>query len=376
MKPRKTPSKEISRRKFVKTTAAAAVGTTALATGCKQAVSVPNIISNKTFEWRMVLFWGKGSKVLGEGAQNLATWIETMSQGRLRIKVYGANERVPAGGVFEAVGQGDAELGHCASYYWAGDVKAAQFFAAVPFGMNAQQMNAWIYHGGGQALWDEVYEPFGVMGVPAGNTGVQMGGWFNREINAISDFKGLKMRMPGIGGAVLNRAGAEVVNKPPGELYSSLETGLIDATEWVGPYHDYLMGFHEVAKYYYYPGWHEPGTVLELIINRKAFEALPADLQEIIRTAAFRANLSVLSELEAKNNDHLKILVDQHKVDLRRFPDEVLKQLKVYSRETIDDLCSGDPQSRKVYDAFSAFQKTVNAWGAASERVMHELDDI
>ena len=200
--------------------------------------------------------------------------------------MYGAGELVPAFEVFDAVSRGTAEMGHGAAYYWKGKSEAAQFFAAVPFGMNAQEMNAWFYYGGGLELWREIYAPFGLMPAPAGNTGVQMGGWFNKEINRLDDLKGLKMRIPGLGGEVLRRAGGTPVNLPGGEIFTALQTGAIDATEWVGPYNDLAFGLHKAAKYYYYPGWHEPGTTLEAIVNKQAFDALPKDLQSIVRMPA------------------------------------------------------------------------------------------
>ncbi len=208
-----------------------------------------------------------------------------MCGGRIQVKVYGAKELVPAFEVFDAVSRGTAEMGHGAAYYWKGKNEAAQFFSTVPFGLTAQEMNGWIYHGGGQALWEELYDQFGLVPAPAGNTGVQMGGWFNKEINCLADLKGLKMRIPGLGGEVLRRAGGTPVNLPGGELFTSLQSGTIDATEWVGPYNDLAFGLYKAAKYYYYPGFHEPGTFLEAMINQKALESLPEDLQAIVMNA-------------------------------------------------------------------------------------------
>ncbi len=333
----------------------------------------PAIHARKRFRARMVTTWPPNFPVIGEGANLLARWIEEMSGGRLRIRVYGGGELVPPLEAFDAVSQGLVEMGHGASYYWAGKVPAAQFFAAVPFGMNAQQMNAWIYRGGGLELWEEVYRPFNLIPMPAGNTGVQMGGWFNKEIRSVSDLKGLKMRIPGLGGKVISKAGGAAILSPGGEIYTNLERGVIDATEWVGPYHDYLMGFYKIAKYYYYPGWHEPGTVLELFINRNFYQSLPKDLQEIIRTAAYRANLWMLSEFESKNNTYLKKLVDEHNVKLKRFPEDVLKTFKRYTKEVIEELVSRDPLSRKVYLSFQGFKKDVSQWARISEMAYYSL---
>ena len=291
-----------------------------------------------------------------------------MSGGRIEVKVYGAGELVPAFEIFDAVSRGTAEMGHGASYYWKGKSEAAQFFAAVPYGFTAQEMNGWLYHGGGMQLWAEVYKPFGLIPTAAANTGVQMGGWFNKEINTVADLKGLKMRIPGLGGEVLKRAGGTPVNLPGGEIFTSLQSGAIDATEWVGPYNDLAFGFYKAAKYYYYPGWHEPGTTLECFINEKAFNALPKDLQSIVINACKVANLDVLSEYMATNNDALQTLIKKHKVQLRPFPDEVLKKLRGLSDEVVAEIASKDPMSRKVYESFRKFRDDVVPWSNVSER--------
>jgi len=366
------------RRDFLKKSAmatlAAAAGGSSLLTGCAKKESsgdAPGVQLGKKYEWKMVTTWPPTLPIMQDGAKLLAQWVEEISAGRMKIQVYGGGELVPSLEAFDAVSQGVAEIGHGSAYYWAGKSQAAQFFAAVPFGMNAQQMNAWIYSGGGQALWDEIYAPFNLISMPAGNTGFQMGGWFNREINSIKDFQGLKMRIPGLGGKVLAKAGGAAVLSAGGEIYTNLERGVIDATEWIGPYHDYKMGFYKVAKYYYYPGWHEPGTMLELFINKGAFERLPKDLQAIIRTAAYRVNLWMLSEFESKNHEYLQKLVSEHQVKLRQFPEEVLQTLKKYSQEVISEIVAADAKSKKVYDSFSQFKKTMNGWAALSEKIYY-----
>lgn len=355
----------MDRREFIKK---------ALIGGALAGVSIaPNIHAAKTYSWRMVTAWQPHFPVLGEGAEMFARLIDEMSEGRLKIRVYGAGELVPALEAFDAVSQGIVEIGHAASYYWAGKSPAVQFFTSIPFGMNAQQMNAWLYASDGLKLWEEVYAPFNLIPMPAGNTGVQMGGWFNKEINSIKDIKGLKMRIPGLGGKVISRAGGTAVLSAGGEIYTNLERGVIDAAEWVGPYHDYLMGFHRIAKFYYYPGWQEPGSVLEIFINKKSFESLPKDLQAIIRTAAYRTNLWMLSEFESKNNIYLKKLVNEHKVKLRRFPDDVLKEFKRYSEEVIQDMISKDALSKKVYESFNRFKKDISDWAKVSEVAYYSL---
>ena len=328
----------------------------------------PNIITNRKYKWKMVTTWPPKFPVLGEKAELFARLIEKMSGGRIEIKVYGAGEFVPALEVFDAVSRGSAEIGCGCSYYWVGKSKAAQYFASIPFGMNAQQSEAWITRGGGMELWKEVYEPFNLVPFIAGNTGVQMGGWFNREINSIKDFNGLKMRMPGIAGKVIEKAGGAAVLIAAGEIYTSLERGVIDATEWIGPYHDYKMGFHKIAKYYYYPGWHEPGTNLEFMLNKKLYDSLPEDLQAIIEAAANQAHNWVLSEFESKNGDYLKKILDESDVQLKAFSTETLSQLRNYTREVIDAEISRDAQARKVYESYSKFAKMAGAWSELTEK--------
>jgi TRAP-type mannitol/chloroaromatic compound transport system substrate-binding protein len=367
----KVSVKKIKRRDFLKK----GVATTAMA-GAALSFGAPAVHAKKMHRWRMVTTWPPHFPVMGEGADMMAKWIEEMSEGRLKIQVSGGGELVPSLQAFDAVSQGIVEMGHGASYYWAGKAPATQFFAAVPFGMNAQQMNAWIYAGGGLKLWEDVYAPFNLIPMPAGNTGVQMGGWFNKEINSIKDIKGLKMRIPGLGGKVIAKAGGSAILSAGGEIYTNLERGVIDATEWVGPYHDYLMGFYKIAKFYYYPGWHEPGTVLETFINKKAFEGLPKDLQMVVRNAAYRANLSMLSEFESKNNTYLQKLTKKHNVMLKKFPDDVLKTFKKYTEEVLSEVSSRDKMSKKVYESFRKFQKNVSDWAEISEVAYHSIKGI
>jgi len=332
-------------------------------------VAAPAIVSaSPKYRWKMVTTWPKNFPGLGTGANYLAQLITDMSDGRIEVKVYGAGELVPAFEAFDAVSRGTAEMGHGASYYWKGKSEAAQFFSAVPFGLTAQEMNAWLYHGGGMALWQKLYAKFNLVPTAACNTGVQMGGWFNREINSLDDLKGLKMRIPGLGGEVIKRLGATPVSLPGGEIFTSLKSGAIDATEFVGPYNDLAFGLYRAAKYYYYPGWHEPGTTLECFINRDAFEALPADLQLIVTTASKAANLDVLSEFTARNQEALEQLVNRHQVQLRAFPNEVLQRLREVSDEVVAEVAEADADSREVFASFTAFRQRVMVWHNISER--------
>ena len=327
--------------------------------------------AQQSFQWKLVTTWPKNFPGLGTAPENFAKNVERMSNGRLKIKVFGAGQLVPAFEVFDAVSQGTAQIGHGASYYWKGKVPASVFYTAVPFGLNAQEMNALLQYGGGLELWRELYAPFNLIPFAGGNTGVQMAGWFNREINSIADLKGLKMRIPGLGGEVFTRAGGTSINLPGGELYTSMQTGVIDATEWVGPYNDLAFGFHQVAKYYYYPGWQEPGPTLELIINKAAYESLPADLQAIVEVAAAAANQDMLNEYTARNNAALIELVEKHGVQVKKLPDDVLAEFKRLSAEVVEELASEDPLSRRIAESMKAFAIQAKAYHGISEEAYY-----
>ena len=363
----------MKRRQFIKGLGAGSLLSGGLLAGASSSALAK---TKAQYKWKMVTTWPKNFPGLGTGANTLARVIGEMSGGRLQVKVYGAKELVPAFEAFDAVSRGTAEMGHGAAYYWKGKSEAAQFFAAVPYGLTAQEMNGWFYHGGGLELWQEVYASFGLIPAPAGNTGVQMGGWFNKEINSVDDLKGLKMRIPGLGGEVLKRAGGTPVNLPGGEIFTSLKSGAIDATEWVGPYNDLAFGLYNAAKYYYYPGWHEPGTTLEAFINQEAFDTLPKDLQFIVLNACRIANQDMLAEYTARNNAALQTLVTKHKVDLRRFPDDVLKKIKRLADEVVAEVAAKDAMSKKVYESFSKFRKQAIAWQNVSERAYLNARDI
>jgi TRAP-type mannitol/chloroaromatic compound transport system substrate-binding protein len=322
---------------------------------------------SETFRWNMVTSWPPKLPGLGVGAENIARRIERASAGRLKIKVYAGGELVPALEVFDAVRTGTAQMGHDASYYHRGKVPAAQYFTAIPFGLNANEMNAWLYYGGGMQLWNELYEPFGLVPFAAGQTGVQMAGWYNKEINSVADLAGLKIRIPGLGGEVMQRAGATQVTVPASEIFTSLQSGAIDAAEWVGPYNDLSLGLHKAARYYYYPGWHEPGPLIECIVNKAAWEQLPEDLREIVSTTCQAINLDTQAEYNYGNAQALHELLKNPKVELREFPEDVLRLLRKHAYEVIDELSARNPAAKKLQESVMAFMAKSSRNQAVSE---------
>ncbi len=311
----------------------------------------------ETFEWNLVTSWPPRLPGLGVGAEHIAERIGKASDGRLKIKVYAGGELVPALEVFDAVSRGTAQMGHDASYYHRGKVPAAQYFTSIPFGMNGNEMNAWLYYGGGWDLWKEYYAPFDLVPFPGGLTGVQMGGWFNKEINSVEDLAGLKMRIPGLGGEVMQRAGVTQITLPASEIFTSLQTGAIDAAEWVGPYNDVSLGLHKAARYYYYPGWQEPGPMIELIINKDAWASLPADLQAIVEITCQSVVLDMQSEYNYGNAMALQQLKADPNVEIRPFPDDVMELLQKISREAVDELSAEDEWSARIQKSFFDFMK-------------------
>jgi TRAP-type mannitol/chloroaromatic compound transport system substrate-binding protein len=358
----------MDRRKFVKTAGIAglagsagllaACGGNNQAAACKEGAAT----STETFEWKMVTTWPRDFPALGTGANRLAEKIGELSNGRLKVKVYGGNELVPSFEVFDAVQRGTAEMGHGASYYWKGKIPSTQIFAGIPFGLTGNELNGWYYYGGGLEIYQEAYRPFGVVPFPVGNSGTQMAGWFNKEINSVDDLQGLKMRIPGIGGEVINRAGATTVAIPGSEIFTSLQNGTIDAAEWIGPFNDLAFGLFRAAKYYYYPGWQEPGTGLEGIVNIEAYSALPPDLQAIVETACKAATTDMYAEFEAMNGDALNKLVHEHNVELRPLPEDVLAELKQISEQVLEELAAEDEMSGRAYESLKAYTAKIRGW--------------
>jgi TRAP-type mannitol/chloroaromatic compound transport system substrate-binding protein len=365
----------MDRRKFVG--AAGLAGAAGLLSACGKQPGSQSACEGQstgdTFEWKMVTSWPRDFPGLGTAANYLAESITALSNGRLKVKVYGGNELVPAFEVFDAVQRGTAEMGHSAAYYWKGKAPAAQFFAGVPFGMSAQELHGWIYHGGGLELWQEVYRPHGLVPFLAGNSGPQMGGWFNKEINSISDLQGLKMRIPGFGGEVLKKAGGTPTSIPGAELFTALQTGTIDATEWVGPYNDLAFGLFRAAKYYYYPGWQETGSGIECMVNQQAWDSLPADLQAIVRIACQATVTDMLSEFTYNNGIALKKLLDDHAVQLRRFPGEVLDHLSRVTDELVQEMADKSELAGRIYQSYKDYMDIVKPWTAISDQTLLNL---
>lgn len=344
--------------------------------GCQKESNDDIASSNttKNYKWKLVTAWPKNFPGLGVAPERFADLVNEMSDGRLQIKVYSAGEIVSAMEVFDAVSGNSpaAEMGHAAAYYWKGKIAASPLFTSVPFGMNAQEMNGWLHHGGGMDLWHEIYEPFNLIPMAAGNTGIQMGGWFNKEISTINDFKGLKMRIPGLGGEVFSRAGGTAVNMPGGEIFTSLQTGVIDAAEWVSPYNDLAFGFQNIAKYYYYPGWQEPGPTIELIINKTAYNNLPNDLQTIIEVAARSINQDMLDEYTSMNQKALKQLQDNG-VEIRPYPKSVLEELRRISDMILKENVEKDPTFKKVYESYVSYKESAEEYHKISEQAYYEI---
>jgi TRAP-type mannitol/chloroaromatic compound transport system substrate-binding protein len=347
------------RRTFIRR---AGIGTSAFGA----TVAAPAVVAEPRLRWRMVTTWPRGLAGLGTGASLLAELITSGSGGRLEVEVFGAGEVVPAFEALDAVARGDVEMGHGAPYYWKGRAAATQFIAGVPFGLTAQELNGWLQFGGGQALADEVYAQLGCKFFPSGNTGVQMGGWFGREMGSLQDYKGLRMRIPGLGGAVVEAAGGTAVDLPGGEIVAAFREGMVDAAEWIGPYNDLALGLHESAKLYYYPGWHEPATVLDNFINLAAWDGLAHDLKAVVRAANTAVNQLVLSEFEARNSDALATLVREHDVQVRRFSDDVLNSLGKLAGEIMGDVAAKDPASRRIMESVLAYRRQAVRWSRLS----------
>jgi TRAP-type mannitol/chloroaromatic compound transport system substrate-binding protein len=343
------------------------------AAGAATLADAPNVIAQPKIRWRMPTSWPPALDVLDGNARRFAKMVEEMSGGRLTIEVLAAGELIPAFGVFDAVQAGTLESYNSASYYWGGKEPAVEWFTTIPFGMSPGMQLGWYYHGGGLQLWEEVYAPFNLVPRPSASTGPQMGGWFKRRINSMADLRGLKIRLPGLGGKLYGRAGASVVLLPAGEIFPALERGVIDAAEWVGPHDDMKLGLHRAARFYYYPGWHEPGTTGEYVFNKKAYEALPVDLRRILDYAAATIHTLMWQEYETKNGIALEVLRTQFKdrVELVAFPKEVLDGLRKLTTEAVEEEARKSPMARKVHDSYMKYYRQVSPWAELADGAYH-----
>lgn len=352
----------MKRRDFIKKSAVG-LGAVAGAT----TIAAP-AIAQQRIEISMVTTWPRDFPGLGTGAQRFAARLEAMSGGRFKVNYFAAGERVKAFDSFDEVASGNAQMYHAADYYWKGKHPGWAYFTAVPFGLTYTEMNAWIRFGGGQELWDELAGEFGLKGVMCGNTGVQMGGWFRKEIKTAADLKGLKMRIPGLGGDVMAKLGASPVSIPGGQIYENLVSGAIDATEWVGPWNDAFMKFYEAAKYYYYPGMHEPGSMLGVGMNRKWWDGLSKSDQLMIEAAAAMENDVMMSEYNAKNGEFLAKLVKEQGVKLREFSDEIYDSFGEAADAVFQTVREHSPLAKRIHESFEKARADVGAWAKISDQ--------
>lgn len=363
----------MKRREFLGLATKGAVGAAALGVaGCAVPVGqVQQAVSENpslpTIEWQMATSWPVSLDTIFGGAKAFANRVSAITGGKFTIVPRAAGELAPATQVLDVVTEGAVPCGHTASYYYIGKSNAIAFGTTVPFGLTASQQNAWLYHGGGLDLLQSIYaERFNVIQFPAGNTGTQMGGWFRKEIETIADLQGLKMRIPGLGGQVMNRLGVTVQVLPAGEIFQALQTGAIDAAEWVCPYDDEILGLNDAAQFYYAPAWWEPGSTLELEINLDEWNKLPAEYQEAIKAATAEANVSMLADYDMRNGSALQRLVEGG-TQLRRYSDEILKAAQEATFAIYDELSQQDADFKSIYEPWLQFRNQVYSWHQFNE---------
>ena len=327
-------------------------------------------LAQERIEWNMVMPWPKGAPGVGVNAERFAQRVTEMSGGRLVIKTFAAGELVPPFESFDAVQNGTADLLHGTPYYWVGKSKAFNYFTTIPFGLNAVELPAWLTYGGGQELWEEAYADFGLQPFYAGSSGVQAGGWFKSEVNTWDDLQGLKIRMAGLGGEVMRRAGSVVVLLPPGEILPAMQSGAIDAAEWIGPWNDIAFGLQKVVKYYYVPAFHEPGPGLEVSVNKAKFEALPGDLQAIVRVAAAATAQETTTDFTYHNIQAFGPLLADYDVELRSFSDEIIERLGGITMEVIAEIGATDALTQKIHASFMDFAAKAATYQGAFEETM------
>jgi TRAP-type mannitol/chloroaromatic compound transport system substrate-binding protein len=342
------------------------------AAGLAAAVGLPAIARSETRRWRMVTSWPKRLPGPGLSAERIAARIGALSGGRLEITVSAAGEIVPAFEVLDAVGSGVAEMGHTAAFYWQGKEAAAAFFTTVPFGLTPSEHIAWIDAGGGQALWDELYAPFGVKPFMGGNTGVSMGGWFRREIKSRDDVRGLKVRSLGLGGEVYRRLGAIPQTTSSGEILVALQSGVIDGAEFVGPGSDIALGLYRFAPFYYGPGFNKPNGTGECIVSLKAWESLDDEMKAIVKTACAAEAAFALAEMERLNIEALAILTTRDNAQLRTFPSDLVAAARTTANDVLGELAAKSDKARKVHDSYMAFRDKISAWSHISIQAVLE----
>jgi len=351
----------MDRRKFLKTTSVAAAGVAAAQ------LASPAIAQGKK-ELRMVTSWPKNFPGLGTAARRFGERVEAMSEGKYKVKLYGGGELVSPIKCLDAVQEGTADLYHSAEYYYRGKNEGFGFFTAVPMGFTATEMDGWLLHGGGQELWDKLGADFNVKGLPCSNTGMQMGGWFRKPIKSIEDIKGLKMRIPGLGGKVFDALGGSAQLLGGKDIMPALQAGTIDATEWVGPWNDLAFGFYKVLKHYHYPGFHEPGTTLSLGVSKKLWDGMNKTDQAIFTSAALAENNYGHAEFTANNTAALNTLVNKHGVQLHDMPDDVYKAIGEATKDVVADAGNSSPIAKEIYNSYMAFRKKAIEWSSYSDQ--------
>jgi TRAP-type mannitol/chloroaromatic compound transport system substrate-binding protein len=370
----------MERRQFLSLAAKGAFGAAALAAcstgdddldGALQADDLP------TLNWEMATSWPTNLDTIFGGAQTVAARVTAMTGGKFTINARAGGELVPGLEVLQNIQSNSIDIGHTASYYYRGLAEVNAFGTAVPFGLTARQQNGWLYYGGGLEMLQEIYaERFNAIQFPAGNTGVQMGGWFNKEINSLADIQGLRFRIPGLGGVVMSELGAAVQQIAGGEIFQSLQTGAIDAAEWVGPYDDLQLEFNTVADFYYYPGWWEPGPTLEVQIPLEKWNELPEEYQEVIKTASAQANVDMMASYDAKNPGAFQEIIADGSTQVLPFPDDVLNAAEEAAFGLYDQLATEDTDFKSVYDSFNAYRRDAQQWFAIAEQAMLTYESV
>lgn len=364
----------MKRRKFIRKASAGIAGG-ALLTGCSESGDeggAASVQSSPRVQWRLASSFSRSLDTIYGAAEVLADRVAELTDNRFTIRVHAGGEIVPALQVLDNVQTGTVQIGHSASYYYVGKNPAFAFDTCVPFGLSARQLNGWLYHGEGLGLLRELFADFGVINFPGGNTGVQMGGWFRREINSLRDLRGVKMRIPGMGGDVMDRLGVSVQVIPSTDIYPALERGVIDASEWVGPYDDEKLGLNKVASHYYYPGWWEPGPGLSFYVNKSAWDKLPSTYQAALGAAAAEANVGMMASYDAKNPPALQRLISGG-TKLHPFSNDIMEAARTASFDIMNARASEDAGYKKIFDSFVAFRESAYSWFGTAERAFHDF---